>query len=85
MVVYYIQLENKLFRMGGRVGGWVAGWVAGEAEKKAISAFNWVEVEVEAELGKNIYLLQQPGLNFQSLYTSTSRIVVSTFKILSFE
>ena len=28
------------------------GWVAGEAENKAISAFNWVEVEVEPELGK---------------------------------
>ena len=35
----------KLFR----VGGWPAGWVAGATEFKAISAFNWVEVE--AELG----------------------------------
>ena len=30
------------------------GWLAGEADNKAISAFNWVEVEVEAELGKNL-------------------------------
>ena len=35
------------------VGGWV-GWggVVGEMGNKAISAFNSVEVEVEAELGK---------------------------------
>ena len=32
--------------------GWWGGWVAGEAEIITISAFNWVEVEVEAELGK---------------------------------
>ena len=40
--------------MAGLVGGWVGGWVAGEVEIKAISAFNWVEVEVEAELGKKM-------------------------------
>ena len=31
------------------VGGWVGGW-CGRMENKAISAFNFVEVEVEAEL-----------------------------------
>ena len=41
--------------MGGRVvGWWVAGWlVAWEVEDIAISAFNYVVVEVEAELGKD--------------------------------
>ena len=36
----------------------MAGWVAGSTEIKAISAFNSVEVEVEveAELGKNSYI-----------------------------
>ena len=34
------------------MGGWVGGWVAGSVGNKAISAFNWVEVEDEAELGK---------------------------------
>ena len=29
----------------------MVGWVAGEIRNKAISAFNEVEVEVEAELG----------------------------------
>ena len=32
-------------------GGWLGGWVAEEAENKAISVLNWVEVEVEAEPG----------------------------------
>ena len=36
--------------------GWLGGWVAGSAGNKAISAFNWVEVEVEAELGKKLDL-----------------------------
>ena len=38
--------------------GWVGGWggVVGEIGSKAISAFNSVEVEVEAELGKNLPL-----------------------------
>ena len=34
----------------------VGGWVAGEAEIITISAFNWVEVEVEAELGNSVLL-----------------------------
>ena len=33
------------------MGGW--GWVAGSIGNKAISAFNYVEVEVEAELGNS--------------------------------
>ena len=32
------------------MGGWLGGW-SGRVENKAISAFNEVEVEVEAELG----------------------------------
>ena len=40
--------EKLLFR-----SGW-GGWVGGEEENKAISAFSEVEVEVEAELGKNL-------------------------------
>ena len=39
--------------MGGWVAGWPGGWVAGLSGNIAISAFNWVEVEIEAELGKN--------------------------------
>ena len=31
------------------MGGWW--WVAGSSGNKAISAFNYIEVEVEAELG----------------------------------
>ena len=31
----------------------MGGWLAGATENKAISASNQVEVEVEAELGKN--------------------------------
>ena len=34
--------------------GW--GW-CGEVEIKAISASNWVEVEVEAELGKSVRIV----------------------------
>ena len=34
------------------MSGWVGGWPAGLIENIAISAFNKVEVEVEAELGK---------------------------------
>ena len=39
--------------VGGRVGGWPGGWVGGLSEtgNKAITAS--IEVEVEAELGKN--------------------------------
>ena len=37
--------------MGGWVAGWPGGWVAGLSGNIAISAFNWVEVEIEAELG----------------------------------
>ena len=34
------------------VGGWLGEW-CGRIENKAISAFNLVEVEVEAELGNS--------------------------------
>ena len=33
------------------MSGWVGEWVVGEVENIAISAFNKVGVEVEAELG----------------------------------
>ena len=42
-------MENKTIP-----GGWVGGRVAGLIGNIAISAFTWVEVEVEAELGKNM-------------------------------
>ena len=50
-------LKLELKQLDGQVhyffrGGWVGGW-CGRVENKAISAFNKVEVEVEAELGKN--------------------------------
>ena len=43
-------LKNKTI-LGGWLGGRVGGWLAGLSGNIAISAFNWVEVEVEAELG----------------------------------
>ena len=46
---------NKLSRVGV---GWVGGWVAGSIKNKAISASNEVEVEVEAELGNNLFFLE---------------------------
>ena len=43
-----------IFKLFLRVGGWVIGWVGVENEINAISAFNLVVVEVEAELGNNL-------------------------------
>ena len=36
----------------------MGGWVAGSIKNKAISASNEVEVEVEAELGNNLFFLE---------------------------
>ena len=46
------------------VGGWVGGWVGVESENKAISAFNYDVVEVEAEFG-NISVKHEEGSNQQ--------------------
>ena len=47
-----LDLQVHYFFRGGWLGGWLGGW-CGRIENKANSAFNLVEVEVEAELGKN--------------------------------
>ena len=39
------------------MGGWLGGWGAGEVENIAISAFNQVVVEVEAELGNYSFVM----------------------------
>ena len=44
--------------MVGWVGGWVGGWLGGWLENwrvMLISAFNYVIVKVEAELGKKMF------------------------------
>ena len=48
-------LELYFFGQVGGVGGsgWWVGWVVGESEVKTKSASNYVEVEVETELGNN--------------------------------
>ena len=47
--------------MGGWLGGWVGGWVGGWLENCRvipISAFNYVIVEVVAEIGNDNYRVQ---------------------------
>ena len=47
------KLLSLLFRLGGWVGGWVGGWLE-NWRVMLISAFNYVIVEVVAEIGKNM-------------------------------
>ena len=48
---------------GGWVGGWVVVWVVVENEINANSAFNWVWVEVEIELSKDLTWRKHDGQN----------------------
>ena len=59
------ELRNKLSRVGvGAAATYLVGaaatylgWVAGSSGNKTNSAFNWVEVEAKAELGKSMFIL----------------------------
>ena len=50
--------------MGVGGGGDGGGWAAGSSGNKTNSASNWVEVEVEAELGNNCFIVDQEGKQF---------------------
>ena len=58
LMLVEVQETNSLFKLFL----WAVGWVGVENEINAISAFNWVgvevEVEVEAELGKNQWIFE---------------------------
>ena len=80
--------------VGRNFHGWLrrlcGGWVAGSSGNKAISAFNYVEVEVDAELGNNS--VGMPGaapyivseMFYSPSYPSISKALLSVLRYSGF-